>query len=164
MPAISHQGSGKGFDNASPSHATPVWPHDRPFGPLEGLCQEGIMGGYRPLIRDAPCGRARMQEVRVHGLALLLRIPPPRRTQIMGASSRAEKEAERHTALHFSHFSHSEATGVEKPPIVGTIVGVCDGALDGVQARRIRSRQTGYPVQLFESKGAFVSQNEGRLS
>ena len=40
-------------------------------------------------------------------------------------------------------------------PIVGTIVSVFDGALDGVQARRIRRTTFGSTVELLESKGAF---------
>ena len=42
-----------------------------------------------------------------------------------------------------------------KTRIVGTIVGVFDGALDGVQARLIRRIQIGYTVELLESKGEF---------
>jgi hypothetical protein len=43
----------------------------------------------------------------------------------------------------------------EKKPIVGTIVGVFDGALDGVQAQLIRRTRLGYTVKLLESKDAF---------
>jgi hypothetical protein len=43
----------------------------------------------------------------------------------------------------------------EKKPRVGTIVGVFDGALDGVQAQLIRRTQLGYTVELLETKGAF---------
>jgi hypothetical protein len=42
-----------------------------------------------------------------------------------------------------------------KKPIVGTIVGVFYGALDGVQARLIRRIKIGYTVELLESKGEF---------
>jgi hypothetical protein len=43
----------------------------------------------------------------------------------------------------------------EKTTIVGTIVGVFSGALDGVQARLIRRTKFGYTVELLESKGEF---------
>jgi hypothetical protein len=43
----------------------------------------------------------------------------------------------------------------EKKPRVGAIVGVFDGALDGIQARLIRRTKLGYTVELLESKGAF---------
>jgi hypothetical protein len=39
--------------------------------------------------------------------------------------------------------------------LVGTIVGVFDGALDGVQARLIRRTKCGSTVELLESKGEF---------
>ncbi len=39
--------------------------------------------------------------------------------------------------------------------LVGTITGIGDSALDGVQARRIRRTECGYTVELFASKGAF---------
>jgi hypothetical protein len=44
---------------------------------------------------------------------------------------------------------------VRTKPRVGTIVGVFYGALDGVQARLIRTTKFGYTVELLESKGAF---------
>jgi len=44
---------------------------------------------------------------------------------------------------------------VRKKPIVGTITGIFYGALDGVQARLIRTTKFGYTVELLESKGAF---------
>jgi hypothetical protein len=44
---------------------------------------------------------------------------------------------------------------VRKKPIIGTIVGVFDGALDGLQARLIRKTKLGYTVELLESRGAF---------
>jgi len=44
---------------------------------------------------------------------------------------------------------------VRKKPIIGTIVGVFDGALDGLQARLIRKTQLGYTVELLESRGEF---------
>jgi len=42
-----------------------------------------------------------------------------------------------------------------KKPIIGTIVGVLDGALDGVQAQLIRRTNLGYTVKLLESKDTF---------
>jgi hypothetical protein len=53
---------------------------------------------------------------------------------------------------------------LEKTPIVGTIIGVFDGALDGVQARLIRRIQIGYTVELLESKGAFHKGDRLQLS
>ena len=44
---------------------------------------------------------------------------------------------------------------MRRKPRVGTIVGVFDGALDGVQARLIRRTKFVYTVELLESKGAF---------
>jgi len=44
---------------------------------------------------------------------------------------------------------------VNKKPIVGTIVGVFSGALDGVQAQLIRRTKFGYTVELLESKSEF---------
>ena len=44
---------------------------------------------------------------------------------------------------------------MRKKPIIGTIVGVFDGALDGLQARLIRKTQLGYTVELLESRGEF---------
>jgi hypothetical protein len=38
---------------------------------------------------------------------------------------------------------------------IGTIVGVFDGALDGLQAQLIRRTRLGYTVKLIESKNAF---------
>ena len=43
----------------------------------------------------------------------------------------------------------------EKKPIIGTIVGVFDGVLDGVQAQLIGRTRLGYTVELLESKDAF---------
>ena len=43
----------------------------------------------------------------------------------------------------------------EKKPIVGTIVGVFEGALDGVRAQLISRTRLGYTVKLLESKDAF---------
>jgi len=43
----------------------------------------------------------------------------------------------------------------ETKPIIGTIVGVFDGALDGVQAQLMRRTRLGYTVKLLESKNAF---------
>jgi len=39
-----------------------------------------------------------------------------------------------------------------KKHIVGTITGVFDGALDGMEARLVRRRRLGYTVELLESK------------
>jgi len=42
-----------------------------------------------------------------------------------------------------------------KQPIVGTITGVFDGALDGLPARLVRRRKLGYTVELLEARGRF---------
>ena len=42
-----------------------------------------------------------------------------------------------------------------KKPLIGTIVGVLDGALDGVQAQLMRRTNMGYTVKLLESKDTF---------
>ena len=52
----------------------------------------------------------------------------------------------------------------EKKPIVGTIVGVFDGALDRVQAQLIRRTNMGYTVKLLESKDAFRKGESVHLS
>ena len=52
----------------------------------------------------------------------------------------------------------------EKKPIIGTIVGVFDGALDGVQAQCIRRTRFGYTVELLGSKGAYHKGNIVDLS
>ncbi len=44
---------------------------------------------------------------------------------------------------------------MRKKTLVGTIVGIFSRALDGVQARRIRTTKFGYTVELLESKGEF---------
>ena len=44
---------------------------------------------------------------------------------------------------------------MRKKPIVGTITGIFYGALDGVQARLIRTTKFGYTVELLESRGTF---------
>ena len=49
-------------------------------------------------------------------------------------------------------------------PIVGTIVSVLDGALDGVQAQLIRRTKIGYMVKLLESKDAFRKGDTVHLS
>ena len=49
-------------------------------------------------------------------------------------------------------------------PIIGTIVGVFYGALDGVQAQLIRITKLGYTVELLESKGAFHKGDRVHLS
>ena len=51
-----------------------------------------------------------------------------------------------------------------KKPIIGTIVGVLDGALDGVQAQLIRRTKIGYMVKLLESKDAFRKGDTVHLS
>ena len=79
----------------------------------------------------------------------------------MGAPSHSDKEE---NSQHSMNFSNSEATGMKKTPIVGTIIGVLGGALDGVQARLIRRIQTGYTVELLESKGAFQKGDRLQLS
>jgi len=42
-----------------------------------------------------------------------------------------------------------------KQPLVGTIIGVFDGALDGLPARLVRRRKFGYTVELLEARGRF---------
>jgi hypothetical protein len=42
-----------------------------------------------------------------------------------------------------------------KQPLVGTIIGVFNGALDGLPARLVRRRQLGYTVELLEARGRF---------
>ena len=49
-------------------------------------------------------------------------------------------------------------------PIIGTIVGVFYGALDGVQAQLIRITKLGYTVELLESKDAFHKGDRVHLS
>jgi hypothetical protein len=44
---------------------------------------------------------------------------------------------------------------VGRKPIVGTIVGIFSGALDGTRAQLIRRIKLGYTVELLESKGTF---------
>jgi len=53
---------------------------------------------------------------------------------------------------------------VRKKPIVGTIVGVFYGTLDGVQAQLIRRTKFGYTVELLESKDAFHKGDKVHLS
>ena len=53
---------------------------------------------------------------------------------------------------------------MRKKPIIGTIVGVFDGALDGVQARLIRRTRLGYTVELLESQGEFRTGDQVHLS
>ena len=52
----------------------------------------------------------------------------------------------------------------EKKPVVGIIVGVFDGALDGLRAQLIRRIQVGYTVKLLESKDAFRKGDTVHLS
>ena len=42
-----------------------------------------------------------------------------------------------------------------KPAIIGTIIGVLNGALDGLPARLVRRRKLGYTVELLEARGRF---------
>ena len=51
-----------------------------------------------------------------------------------------------------------------KKPIIGTIVGVLDGALDGIQAQLMRITNMGYTVKLLESKDAFRKGDSVHLS
>ena len=51
-----------------------------------------------------------------------------------------------------------------KKPLIGTIVGVLDGALDGVQAQLMRITKMGYTVKLLESKDAFRKGDTVHLS
>ena len=51
-----------------------------------------------------------------------------------------------------------------KKPIIGTIVGVLDGALDGIQAQLMRITKMGYTVKLLESKDAFRKGDTVHLS
>ena len=51
-----------------------------------------------------------------------------------------------------------------KKPIIGTIVGVLDGALDGIQAQLMRITKMGYTVKLLESKDAFRKGESVHLS
>jgi len=53
---------------------------------------------------------------------------------------------------------------VRTKPIIGTIVGVFYGALDGVQAQLIRITQLGYTVELLESKDLFRKGDRVHLS
>ena len=53
---------------------------------------------------------------------------------------------------------------MRKKPIVGTIVGVFSGVLDGVQARLIGRTKFGYTVELLESKDAFRKGDRIQLS
>ena len=49
-------------------------------------------------------------------------------------------------------------------PLVGTIYGVFDGALDGMPARLLRTGKFGYTVELLASKGAFHQGHHVHLS
>jgi len=53
---------------------------------------------------------------------------------------------------------------VRKKPLVGTITTVFYGALDGVQARLIRTTKFGYTVELLESKDTFHKGDRVHLS
>ena len=52
----------------------------------------------------------------------------------------------------------------KKKPMIGTIVGVLDGALDGVQAQLMRRTKIGSTVQLLESKDTFRKGESVHLS
>ena len=52
----------------------------------------------------------------------------------------------------------------EKKPIVGTIVGIFDGACDGIQAQLIGRTKFGYTVGLLESKSEFRKGDRVQLS
>jgi len=51
-----------------------------------------------------------------------------------------------------------------KKPVVGTIVGVFDGALDGLRAQLINKTQFGYTVKLLESKNTYRKGDRVHLS
>lgn len=51
-----------------------------------------------------------------------------------------------------------------KKPIVGTITGVFDEALDGLTALMLRRTQVGYTVELLESKASFHKGDTVHLS
>jgi len=53
---------------------------------------------------------------------------------------------------------------LRKNPIVGTITGVFDGALDGVQARLIGRTKLGYTVELLASRETFHKGDRVHLS
>ena len=53
---------------------------------------------------------------------------------------------------------------MRRKPIIGTIVEVFSGALDGVQARLIRRTKFGYTVELLESKDEFRKGDRVHLS
>jgi len=73
----------------------------------------------------------------------------PRSTNITQASCHTDKKGDVKT-LGASGRSRSDMR--KKKPIMGTIVGVLDGALDGVQAQLMRRTKIGSTVQLLESK------------
>jgi hypothetical protein len=52
----------------------------------------------------------------------------------------------------------------EKTPIIGTIVDVFDGALDGLRAQLVSRTRLGYTVKLLESKDAFRKGDTVHLS
>ena len=51
-----------------------------------------------------------------------------------------------------------------KPAIIGTIIGVFNGALDGLPARLVRRRKLGYTVELLEARGRFPAGSIVHLS
>ena len=53
---------------------------------------------------------------------------------------------------------------MRKHPVLGTITGAFDGALDGVQAQLIRRSKLGYTVELLAAKDAFHKGDHVELS
>ena len=51
-----------------------------------------------------------------------------------------------------------------RPPVIAYIVGVFDGACDGIQAQLIGRTKFGYTVKLLESKDAFRKGDRVHLS
>ena len=95
------------------------------------------------------------------GLLSILRIPDPPSAHIKRAPWRSDKGEDGQNSMNFWN---REETELRKTRIVGTIVGVFDGALDGVPARLVRRIQIGYTVELLESKGEFHKGDRLQLS
>ena len=53
---------------------------------------------------------------------------------------------------------------MEKTPLVGTIRGAFQGALDGIPARLVRVRKFGYTVELLASRHQFQAGDRVHLS
>ena len=51
-----------------------------------------------------------------------------------------------------------------KKPIIGTIIGIFEGACDGIQAQLIGKTKFGYTVKLLESKDTFRKGDRVHLS